>query len=55
MRRDPIALGGIFAIYELMPAFLVSCLFILVISLASAKPSAQIEADFEAAKNYVEA
>lgn len=48
-------LGGIFAIYELMPAFLVSCLFILVVSLASAKPSAQIEEDFEAAKNYVEA
>ena len=48
-------LGGIFGIYELMPAFLVSCLFILVVSLVSAKPSAQIEEDFEAAKNYVDA
>ena len=36
-------LGGVFGIYELLPAFLVSCLFILVVSLSTAKPSAQIE------------
>ena len=48
-------LGGIFGIYELMPAFLVSCVFIVVVSLITAKPSAEIEAEFDKAKNYVEA
>ena len=48
-------LGGIFGIYELMPAFLVSCVFIVVVSLITSKPSAEIEAEFDKAKNYVEA
>ena len=45
-------LGGVFGIYELLPAFLVSCLFILVVSLSTAKPSAQIEEEFEKAKHF---
>ena len=45
-------LGGVFGIYELLPAFLVSCLFIVVVSLSTAKPSAQIEEEFEKAKHF---
>lgn len=44
-------LGGVFAIYELLPAFLVSCLFIVVVSLLTKKPSKEIEAEFEMAKS----
>jgi sodium/proline symporter len=43
-------LGGVFAIYELLPAFVISCLVILVVSLLTKKPSAEIEAEFEKAK-----
>lgn len=43
-------LGGAFAIYELLPAFLFSSLCIVVVSLLTAPPSAEIEADFEAVK-----
>ena len=43
-------LGGIFAIYELLPAFIFSCICILVVSLLTKKPSAEIEADFEAVR-----
>jgi len=35
-------LGGAFAIYELLPAFLISCVFIVAVSLATAEPSADI-------------
>jgi sodium/proline symporter len=42
--------GGVFAIYELLPAFVLSALVILVISLITAKPSPEIEAEFEKAK-----
>ena len=42
--------GGVFGIYELLPAFIVSCIFIVAVSLLTKKPSAEIEADFEAAK-----
>jgi sodium/proline symporter len=42
--------GGVFAIYELLPAFVISCLVILVVSLLTEKPSAEIEKEFEAAK-----
>ena len=38
-------------IYELLPAFIISCLFIVAVSLATKKPSAEIEADFDAVKN----
>ena len=43
-------LGGIFAIYELLPAFIFSSICIVVVSLLTKKPSKEIEADFEAAK-----
>ena len=43
-------LGGVFAIYELLPAFIFSAICILVVSLLTKKPSAEIEADFEAVK-----
>ncbi len=43
-------LGGIFAIYELLPAFIVSCIFIVAVSLLTAPPSKEIEEDFEAVR-----
>ena len=43
-------LGGVFAIYELLPAFIFSCIVIVVVSLLTKKPSAEIEADFEAVR-----
>lgn len=43
-------MGGVFGIYELLPAFLVSCLFIVVVSLLTAEPSREMMAEFEAAK-----
>jgi sodium/proline symporter len=43
-------LGGIFGIYELLPAFIFSALCIVVVSLLTKKPSAEIEADFDAVK-----
>ena len=42
--------GGVFAIYELLPAFLFSAICIVVVSLLTKKPSAEIEADFEAVR-----
>ncbi|MBQ4345729.1 MAG: sodium/proline symporter, partial [Oscillospiraceae bacterium] len=47
-------LGGAFAIYELLPAFIFSCICIVVVSLVTPAPSKAIEADFEAAKVCVE-
>ncbi len=44
-------LGGIFAIYELLPAFIFSSILILSVSLLTKKPSKEIEEDFEAVKN----
>ncbi len=44
-------LGGVFAIYELLPAFIVSSIVIVVVSLITAPPSKEIEEDFEAVKN----
>ncbi len=41
-------LGGLFAIYELLPAFLFSAICIVVVSLLTPKPSKAIEEDFEA-------
>ena len=38
-------------IYELLPAFILSGIAIVVVSLLTEKPSAKIEADFEAVKN----
>ncbi|MBQ7897555.1 MAG: sodium/proline symporter [Clostridia bacterium] len=43
-------LGGVFAIYELLPAFIFSSICIVVISLLTKKPSEEIEEEFEAVK-----
>ena len=43
-------LGGVFGIYELLPAFLVSLMVCVVVSLVTPAPSAEIEAEFDAAK-----
>ncbi len=44
-------LGGLFAIYELLPAFLFSAICIVVVSLLTPAPSAAIQADFDAVKS----
>lgn len=43
--------GGVFAIYELLPAFLVSSILIIVVSLLTKKPSEEIVKEFELAKS----
>lgn len=48
-------MGGIWGIYELLPAFIISCIFIVVVSRLTKEPSDELKADFEAAKNYTEA
>ena len=40
-------LGGIFAVYELAPAFLLSSIAIVAVSLATAEPSKEIQDDFD--------
>lgn len=42
-------MGGIFGIYELFPAFVLSCIVIVVVSLATKAPSDQITREFELA------
>ena len=46
-------LGGIFGIYELLPAFIISCIFIVVVSLATKEPDKQVLDEFDRAKNTV--
>lgn len=43
-------LGGVFAIYELLPAFLFSALVIVIVSLLTKAPEAAVQADFDAVK-----
>jgi sodium/proline symporter len=43
-------LGGVFGVYELLPAFIISAAVIFIVSLLTAKPSAEIEKEFEQAK-----
>jgi len=43
-------LGGVFGIYELLPAFLVSCAFIVAVSLMTKEPSQEIQDEFEQVK-----
>ncbi len=45
------AQGGIFNLYELLPAFVVSSLFIVVVSLITKAPEQEIIDEFEAAKS----
>ncbi|MBE5816411.1 MAG: sodium/proline symporter PutP [Clostridiales bacterium] len=44
-------LGGVFAIYELLPAFIFSAICIVVVSLLTRKPSNEILEDFEAVRS----
>ena len=43
-------LGDVFAIYELLPAFIISSVCIVVVSLLTKAPSKEIEEDFDAVK-----
>ena len=43
-------LGGVFDIYELLPAFIVSCIVIVIASLATPKPSDEILNEFDMVK-----
>lgn len=45
-------LGGVFGIYELFPAFVISCIVIIVVSLLSEEPSKEIQKEFELAKTF---
>lgn len=47
-------LGGVFAIYELLPAFIFSSICIVVVSLVTKAPSKEIQEDFEAVKSMKE-
>jgi sodium/proline symporter len=42
--------GGAFAIYELLPSFMLSCAVIFVVSLLTKAPSAEIQREFDAVK-----
>ncbi|TAH74945.1 MAG: sodium:proline symporter, partial [Anaerolineaceae bacterium] len=44
-------MGGILDIYELFPAFVVSCLTIVIVSLLTQQPSIEIQKEFEYVKN----
>ena len=43
-------LGGVLGIYELLPAFIFSCIMIVVVSLLTKKPSQEIQDEFDAVK-----
>ena len=45
-------LGGVFGIYELFPAFVTSCIVIMIVSLLSKEPSQEIQDEFELVKGY---
>ena len=45
-------LGGIVDIYELFPAFVLSCLAIITVSLLTKAPSQEIQEEFEYVRNY---
>jgi sodium/proline symporter len=47
-------LGGVFAIYELFPAFVISCIVIFIVSLISKEPSKEIQDEFELVKTFQE-
>ena len=40
-------LGGVFGIYELLPAFIVACIFIVIVSLITPAPEKEITDEFE--------
>lgn len=47
-------MGGIFGIYELLPAFLFSSLAIIVVTLLTKEPSQEIQAEFEQVASYLD-
>ncbi len=46
-------LGGIFSLYELLPAFIISSLCIYLVSIATQPPSAEIQKEFDACRAEV--
>ena len=44
-------MGGVWGIYELLPAFLVACAVIIVVSLLTDKPDENMLKDFDAVNN----
>ncbi len=47
-------IGGIFGIYELLPAFVLSCIVIVLVSLLSNEPDELLQTEFKLAKYYKE-
>ncbi len=47
-------MGGILAIYELLPAFIIACVAIVVVSLLTKEPEKEIQDTFEKAKKGLE-
>jgi len=45
-------LGGYLDIYELLPAFVASCIVIVIVSLCTAPPAKEIQEEFDRVKNY---
>jgi sodium/proline symporter len=45
-------LGGVWGIYELLPAFIFSCIAIVVVSLLTKEPSEEIQAEFNRSKTF---
>lgn len=45
-------MGGVWGIYELFPAFVISCIVIVIVSLLSKEPPKEIQEEFELAKTY---
>lgn len=45
-------MGGIFGVYELLPAFLLSSIVIYLVSILTKEPSKEIQDEFELAKNF---
>ena len=43
-------MGGVFGIYELLPAFILGCIAIVVVSLATVAPSEEILKEFDSVK-----
>jgi sodium/proline symporter len=42
--------GGVFAIYELLPSFILSCVVIFIVSLLTKAPSTEIQREFDSVK-----
>lgn len=47
-------MGGVLGIYELLPAFLFSCIIIVIVSLLSKEPDQEMQSEFERAKVYTD-